>query len=346
MLASGVAALFATATVGMTTGVAHAARSAEGTGCAGHALSLAPETKPETKPETEPETKAADEPGAKADAPAEGAPGGEAPDAGAAPASDADAKVLYDEGQALYSAADYPGAVVKFTEALKLISRAGSTYPPDARGRLLYNLATAHDRTYNVDPDMVHLRKAIEVLQRIIDEAPVHGYEAALVDQARDELQRVRERLEEAESEANPPPPVEEPVTPAATTGDADESNPNAGKALIISGAVIAGVGLACSGIWIAGIVQGGNAEDDVLATTLPSQEEDRKDAVERGERANTLAAAGAVISSVLVVTGVALVVVGVLQRKKAKRVALIPGGPASAGRLAPSPGLSMQVRF
>lgn len=335
MLAGGVAALFATATVGATTQVAYAASAAHAT------RSAAPAPEAGAPTQTAAEAKDAADPAPDAAAPSDEP----AADPGAPPPSDADAKTLYDEGQALYSAADYPGAVTKFTEALKLISRAGSTYPPDARGRLLYNLATAHDRSHNVDPDPVHLRKAIEVLQRIVDEAPVHGYEASLVEQAQAELARVRERLEQAESEANPPPPVET-TTPPATTGAKDEVNPNAGKALLISGIVVAGVGVACSALWIAGAVQGGNAEDDVRDTTLPSQEEDRRDAVDRGEQANTLATAGAIVSSVLIVAGVGLIVVGVLQRRKAKRVTIVPGGPATASRLAPTPGLSMQVRF
>ena len=63
---------------------------------------------------------------------------------------------LFFDGSAQFSAADYTGAIEKFTEALKIVTKEG--LDPTIRGALLINLARAHRKAYEVSRDVTHLR--------------------------------------------------------------------------------------------------------------------------------------------------------------------------------------------
>ena len=245
----------------------------------------------------------------------------------------AQVQALYVEGATKYSAADYAGAIEKFTEALGLLNTSDAEFSPEARGRLLYNLGTAHERRYKIDVDPVHLRTAIEIFGRIVDEAGVHGYGEELVEQSREARDRIVKQLEELEAEkkreeeaaaarnAPPPPPAEEDKGPRLRPGGG----------LMIAGGVVLGVGVASSGMLIAGLVIGRNAKDDLDAAVLPSTEAMRIDAIDRGNMGNNLAIAGGVLTGVLVVTGTALLVAGAVKRKKSR------GAVACAPSFSPS---------
>lgn len=260
----------------------------------------------------------------------------------AEPATDleAQAAALYDEGQVLYSAADYTGAIDKFTEALALSSRPEASFSPDVRGALLYNLATAHDKAFNVEGDLKHLRTARELYGRIVDEAETYGYDAELVGQATEQRDAVDERLREAEAkepepEPDPEPPVAAPRQPEPEPADPETDDVRRpGRALTITGLTVAGLGVGASAIWIAGLIGAQRAEDDLAATTSISDENTRIDAFDRGDRANTLALTGAVVSGALVVGGMALFVAGrVIASRRGAATACLPSvGPRTAG--------------
>lgn len=76
------------------------------------------------------------------------------------------ARLLHAEGTAAYEAADYPGAIEKFTAALKIVMAEGGTDENTAKQALLYNIAKAHEKAYEMDEDPVHLRQALSLYTR------------------------------------------------------------------------------------------------------------------------------------------------------------------------------------
>jgi tetratricopeptide (TPR) repeat protein len=75
------------------------------------------------------------------------------------------AQALYAEGTTLYDSANYAGAIDKFTEALALVKNTGEQ---DERSRLvlLWNIASAHEKAYEIDNDTTHLRQALLLYRR------------------------------------------------------------------------------------------------------------------------------------------------------------------------------------
>ncbi|MEM9457045.1 MAG: hypothetical protein AAGF11_22900 [Myxococcota bacterium] len=253
-----------------------------------------------------------------------------------------EAQRLYSEGQVLYSAADYLGAIDKFTEALAIATRDAGAFDPEVRGRLLYNLATAHDRAFNTERDDKHLRIARELYGRIIDEAAVLGYSDSLVQQATEARHKVDTRLQEYETASQPQPtPAPQPEPPPPEPEPEPEPPRRPGRALTFAGAGVAGLGVAASGLWIAGLVGASRATDDVTAASTIDQETARIDALDRGARSNALLIAGGAVSGVLVAGGVAMIIAGQIIGKRQ------PGGTActpAAGRQ--WAGVGCRLRF
>ncbi|MEM7151539.1 MAG: hypothetical protein AAF799_01810 [Myxococcota bacterium] len=134
------------------------------------------------------------------------------------PAMDPDlarSRALYDEGRASFDTFDYEGAA-------KLWTKAYASLPPDAdaiRNKLVYNIATAKQKAYDVDHDLTHLRQAVLLLQQYAT-----SYEAlhepgpqtdAEVDKANQRVEAIQARIahaERGEDETEQEPETEEPV--------------------------------------------------------------------------------------------------------------------------------------
>lgn len=216
------------------------------------------------------------------------------------------ARRLYDEGTVAYSASDYDQAIEKFTAALRIISTQDVDVGADTRALLLYNLATAHRKAYEMSRALEHLRKAIDLYDRIEREAPDAGYSADTVMQARDARAALEPTLREQEAKA----------AAAQRAANARPVDP-VPRRLILSGATLTGVGVASSALWIAGIALGLGANRDIEATSRPSQAAGRADLFDRGHQADALAISGAVVSSVLVTAGIALLAAGIARKRK-----------------------------
>ncbi|MFO0633010.1 MAG: hypothetical protein U0168_09195 [Nannocystaceae bacterium] len=216
------------------------------------------------------------------------------------------ARRLYDEGTVAYSASDYDQAIEKFTEALRIISTQDVDVGADTRALLLYNLATAHRKAYEMSRSLQHLRKAVDLYDRIAREATSAGYSADTVMQAKDARSAVERTLREEEAKAA--------AARRAATAPRVDPVP---RRLVIAGGTLAGVGLASSALWIAGIALGLGANRDIEATTRPSQAASRTDLFDRGRQADALAISGAVVSAVLVTTGIALLAAGIARKRK-----------------------------
>ena len=165
------------------------------------------------------------------------------------------AKELYDEGSTLYSAADYNGAIEKFTAALKIVTAEGTDAHVAIRGDMLLNIAKAHVNAYDVDADIGHLRAARSIYKRFADEAERGaGYAQTDVDEATSQIDDLQRRIEEWEEKDRPPEPNNNgPQPPTIITKDSNEADVvrhrSIGIGLIVGGSVLtlAGIGAA---IW------------------------------------------------------------------------------------------------
>ena len=77
--------------------------------------------------------------------------------------SEADPEGIFRRGQAKYETADYNGAIELWTEAYALVDST----PENAsiKALLIYNLAQAHSKAYEIDGDPIHLKQAQQLLR-------------------------------------------------------------------------------------------------------------------------------------------------------------------------------------
>lgn len=243
----------------------------------------------------------------------------------------ATAKKEHAHGQTLFDTTDYDGAIEAWTRAIDALppkEPKSATYRP----LILYNIAAARERLFDLSQDKDELRRAKILLERFdasIDE--VYGHDPEM---AETERTRVREKIAALDvrinaAEKKPDPPVTDPapkepdVAPPTTDRDLP-SKP--GNGLMIGGGVMVGLGAAAIGGLIAGLVIGKNANDirDLADDDLAGREE----RFARGDRANSASIAMGVVAPLLVGGGVALLVIGA-KRNRSARVSAAPSfGP------------------
>lgn len=246
----------------------------------------------------------------------------------AAPPADADAgtdtsdaETLFRNGQAKYETADYPGAIELWTQAYALVDPV----PQNAgiKAVLLYNLAQAHVKAYELDDDRIHLKQAQQLLQSF--EGSIEALYESEADRE-EERRKVAERMAEidamlaAADEPGPDPapePQPDPKPVREPDPEPDPSDAKPGKPLIIAGAVVAGVGVGFGGLGIAGAVLGNQAND--ISGLDPLDFDDREAQFDDGATANALALTGVIAGGILLPVGVALIAVGVTRNKKAR---------------------------
>lgn len=248
------------------------------------------------------------------------------------------AQALYERGRAKFETADYAGAIALWSDAYALV-------PDDASGGqiktlLLYNIATARERAFEVSRDLAQLRQArilMEDFEEGLDELYGEGAEAQAerrrVQEKIAELdERIAEHEQATEGASDPvpqPEPEPEPEPSAVDPGTDEPATDAPGRGLVIGGAVSLSLGAAGLGMMAAGLGLGSGAND--ISDLDPNDIAARRDRFDRGRTGNALAIAGGVTAGVLVVTGSVLLALG-LRRKKASAVALRPRvGPQGA---------------
>ncbi len=249
-------------------------------------------------------------------------------DAAAADDPLAAAESLYNKGRASFETADYLKAIELWTEAYGLVDDT----PENAaiKAALIYNIASAQEKAYDIDTDVAHLRQAAVLLETYARSVPAmygDGPDAdAELEKVQTRLDELQARIEEAETRAEEDQPKDEPdVLPPLDTEPEPAREPDrTAKPLIISGAVIAGLGLGGLGIMAAGLAMG-NAANDVSGLD-PEQPAERRDQFDRGRTGNTLALAGGIAGGVLLAGGAVLIGLGV-KRKNTGSVAVAPFG-------------------
>ncbi|MBX7078481.1 MAG: hypothetical protein K1X88_04770 [Nannocystaceae bacterium] len=101
--------------------------------------------------------------GTAAATPAEGGPPA-AGDAGTATTVDlTEVKNVYNGGKAKYQTKDYDGAIADWTKALGMLPETEGNL--EVRNDLVYNIATAQEKAFDIDQNVTRLRKAKSLLQ-------------------------------------------------------------------------------------------------------------------------------------------------------------------------------------
>jgi hypothetical protein len=258
-----------------------------------------------------------------------------APDAGATEVEDpsiARARQLYEDGKGRFQTADYLGAIELWTEAFTMVPEE----PHNARIKalLIYDIATARERAYEVDHDATHLRQAKILMENFAATIPAlygDGPEAAEEEaKATARMNDLARKLEHAEREAKR-------NRGHGGAGRADLPEDDAAqaeiarkrRAMIASGATLLVLGGAGLGMMAGGLAMGSRAND--LSGLDPNDIEGRRAQFERGRTGDRLAIAGGVVGGVLAVTGIVLLAVAPKSSKK--NTAVLPtGGSRWAG--------------
>lgn len=249
-----------------------------------------------------------------------------------------EARRLYTQGRAKFETADYKAAIEQWTEAYALVLDAEDD--TKTRVLLLYNIATAREKAFEVSQDPTELRQAKILLNNFERSIPALYGEGPEADAER---RKVQERLAEidarladyeqgrAGAEPVPEPAPAEP--PPDEPAPAPEPGAPAGRGLVIGGAVAAGLGVAGFGLMAAGLSMGARAND--LSGLDPDDVDGRRSQFDRGRTGNALGLAGGITGGVLVVTGAVLLGLGLRRRGGTSRaVAVVPSASPQGSML------------
>lgn len=231
-----------------------------------------------------------------------------------------EAKRLFDLGVARYTAADYEAAVSLWLEAYALIP---STYDNRMiKAELIYNVARAQQKWFEIDKDVKHLRQSREILVRYLDELDdLYGEQAAMEqEKVQEQIADIDEQIAEWEAElARREAELAERMRPKFDeAADARERKRN--KAMIIAGASLTAVGVGGVGLLVTGIILASAAERRTGTLLLESDIPDRQSAISRGEAGNAMILVGSLASGVFLAAGVPLLGVGAAAEAKRKQ--------------------------
>jgi len=268
----------------------------------------------------------------------------------------AESRAFYDEGKAKFDTFDFEGAVELWTKAYAKLPESET----GVRNAMVYNIATAQEKAYELDKDVQHLRQAVLLLEQYIKNYKVLYKKTpetkAEVDKAEARIAALKERIARAErGEDATPPPTE--GTPGPTdahygSGAVDGitwttgHNPPPDQNLVAKNRRLAaedektdhmliGSYVALS---VGGVLLLGGAGAAYGGSRLRTDEDPGAGAGARGAGYGTLA-----LGLAGVITGVTLMVIGFERRKKARQGTLVAGTPVVAPGFA---GASLRVRF
>jgi tetratricopeptide (TPR) repeat protein len=231
------------------------------------------------------------------------------------------AKELFDAGVARYTAADYEAAVDLWLQAYALI-------PPSYENRLIlaeliYNVARAQQKWFEIDKDIKHLRQAREILDRYLDEVnELYPPEQVELEQERiqEQIDELDKRIEEWEAEQKRrEAELAERMRPKFDEA-ADQREEKRNKAMIGAGAGLTALGAGGVGMFVTGLIMAGSADESVGDFPLEADIAARETAIARGRAGNVLMLTGALAGAVFLAAGAPLLGVGLSAEKKRKQ--------------------------
>jgi tetratricopeptide (TPR) repeat protein len=270
-----------------------------------------------------------------------------------------ESKGLYQDGKSKYDLFDYDGAIDAWSKAYAVVPESEDARP--IRNALVFNLAVAQRKAFDLDGDVTRLKKAKLLIERYLKEyQQLYGIDPNTAEEtaeSRAKLAEIEALLAEREAKPEPVPPPgpttepEPTPEPGPTAPVVDEAAVKKARTLLIAGGVVAGLGLV-TGAVVGGLgaAQGQAAEDEIIDNPLQLGTT-RATRIADGRNANTLAIAGAAAGGALLVVGVIVLGVGAAKLKRAKagdaqarKLHLAPVATAHAG--GSYGGLSFGGRF
>ena len=231
------------------------------------------------------------------------------------------AREIYERGVADYNAGRYEEAVLGWLEAYNALPTNYDT--SKIRAELIYNIATAQKKAFDIDEDITHLRQARASLKNFeasSDDAYPEGPER---DREREEVERVLSSLEEKIAEAEAARAEKEKELAAlsrpAFDPELDARLQRQNRSLIIGGASLTALGVAGLGTMGAGFGLSLGAESSVGELSSEADVEARRDALSRGRVGNALTVVGALVGGVGVLAGASMLGVGLAREKQRK---------------------------
>jgi hypothetical protein len=230
------------------------------------------------------------------------------------------AKELFDAGVARYTAADYEAAVDLWLESYGLI-------PPSYDNRLIlaeliYNVARAQQKWFEIDRDVKHLRQARGILDRyLIEVEELYPPEQVELERGRisDQISDLDEQIAEFEAEqARREAELAERMRPKYDE-EADAREAKRNKAMIGAGAGLTALGASGVGLFVTGLIMAKNAEGQVATLPLEADIARRETAIDRGRTGNGLMLTGALAGAVFLAAGLPLLGVGISAENKRK---------------------------
>lgn len=246
------------------------------------------------------------------------------------PSSDRErAKVLYQGGKVAFDLANFDEAIEKFEQAYALMSAASDADTYKVLSLIVRNLSLAHRKAFELNQQEINLQKALILLKRYESQLgdleatetfPQEDIDKQLGDAAEAiaELEAQIAGLEADRQEPEEPPPSRSEEAgdgenePAASAVEAAPGKP--AKPMFIAGGAMLGLGAAGAAVGITGALMGHAATDGVFDA---APEAERQNLINKGTTGNALAFVGIGVGSVGLITGVALIAVGV-KRKRA----------------------------
>lgn len=230
----------------------------------------------------------------------------------------------FKEGQALYDAGKSLAAARRWVAAADLLME--KTAYRDQRAGIYDYIVDAFMAGLKDGGDLGDLREAYAAIDAYCEGyTRAYGTETPLspnIARARLEL---KNRLEAAEARATKTPAIAAVPVPAAEPAPAPTEPDRPWRPLVISGAVVTGVaGLSFTAALIGGAAGLGLTEDYDSTCYKNDPSPACTDLFARGQASNGLAITGTIIGTVLLATGVPLMVIG-LRRGKQQRHALRP---------------------
>jgi tetratricopeptide (TPR) repeat protein len=248
-------------------------------------------------------------------------PAGEAapPDAEVDPVM-AEAKQLFDAGVARYTAADYGEAVTLWLEAFSLVP---ATYENRMiKAELIYNVARAQQKWFEIDKDVKHLRQSREILLRYLDELDaLYGDQSAMEREKVDEqiadidVQIAKWEADQARREAE----LAERMRPKFDEA-ADKREEKRNKAMIGAGASLTVLGVGGVAMLVTGIILAKSAENQAADLLLEADIPARQNVLSRGQSGNAMMLIGTLSGAVFLAAGAPLLGVGLASEKKRKQ--------------------------
>ncbi|MCY1059958.1 hypothetical protein [Nannocystis sp. SCPEA4] len=243
---------------------------------------------------------------------------------------------LAQEAQTRFETADFAGAIELWTQAYAAMPDEPAY--DKRRNVLAYQIAQACVEAYELDPQLVYLRKAERLFDNYLktisakDKVTTAKVQGTL-DELREKI-RVAEEREAAEKQAaaeaaeRASPEGDEPAAQEADPADTEDRRAAAereakkSRGLTIAGGTLTGAGAIVLGVMAYGLSQGARADRDGEAAKADGVTDPAvyRDLLDQGMAANRLAIATAVAGGILVVTGIGLLGAGAAGQQRARR--------------------------